>query len=247
MLSDEDIMGLPDHPDEAFVEVERIASSRLEQVLYDYRERGVEKNGWDDEIDYMSDVIAGARHYGIEGVKDWSIPGTREEFWEAYRSFRVTVSSLTKQLRFSNIQRLKQIAIAFDPATKVKLRHLLDQMREAVDKEKNLSPRKKDALFSKIAALSKEIDSDWTRSESYGALAIELAADGDEAVGELKNVRRWLDAIGAVFGKARREQEARARLPAPRDPKRIEPPASISRSKPKPSQFDKKIDDEIPF
>jgi hypothetical protein len=229
--------GLPAQPEEAFVHLERIARERLQEILQETR-----LETWDNEVDYVGTVMALARHYRID-IGQWELPHVEDEnVGSVYRMFKLHISGLCTELRLRNADRARQSAITFDPATKAKLRRLLDQMREAVDKERGLTPRKRDALYSKIAALSKEVDSDWARSESLGNLAIELAEDADEAVGKLENVRRWFGDIAALLNRARRDQ-GQQQLPPPRERKRIEPP----RTKPRGSQWDTKIDDEIPF
>ncbi len=245
MLSDAEVLALPDHPEDAFLQVERIARDRLDRVLAE-----TNSQGWYNELDYMTAVLAAARHYRIEEVADWKIPHIDDEHVGAdYQQFRLKMSGLSMELSLRRAQRIKQSSIAFDPATKVKLRALLDQMRQEVDNEPRLTLRKRDALISKIAALSKEVDTDWARSESVGSLMIELAEDTDEAAGKLDNVRRWFGDIAALLGKSRREQGDSARLPPPREPKRIEPPTSEPKTprQRKSQGFDKVLDDEIPF
>lgn len=186
--------------------------------------------------------MAIARHYKID-IGDWQLPHVEDEHvGSAYRMFRLHISGVCTELKLRNADKSRLSTISFDPATKVKLRRLLDQMREAVDRESKLTSRKRDALYSRIAALSKEVDSDWARSESLGNLAIELAEDADGAFGRMENIRGWFGDIAALLGRARSEQDQQT-LPPPRERKKIEPP----RVKPKSSQWDKKIDDEIPF
>lgn len=241
MLSDEDMMKLPDDPWEAFVALERLARERLDELLADQPVNG--NGNWDYELEYMGSVLGAAQVYGIDELSSVELPHVEDNHaGVAYRQFRVRISQVCTLLRLRTAQRLKKTAVAFDPATKAKLRHLLDQMRDAVDKEIRLTQRKRDALFSKIADLSREVDSNWSRVESYGALVIEVADAFGEAVDRLEPLRKWIDSIGAAFGKARRDQDDQARLPAPREPKRIEPPKRRAAS-----QGDKKIDDEIPF
>ena len=235
MLSDEDMVGVPAQPEEAFVYLERVARERLQAIA--------SNNSWDNEVEYMGTVLALARHYRID-IGDWQLPHVEDDHvGSRYRMFKLHISGISTELRLRNADRAKRSIISFDPATKAKLRRLLDQMRGAVENETRLTPRKRDALYARIAALSKEVDSDWAKSESLGNLAIELAEDADEAVGKLENVRRWFGDIAALLGTARREQGQQQLPPPSREPKKIEPP----RRKPRTSQWDNPIDDEIPF
>lgn len=200
-----------------------------------------------DNLSEFPRIRWAAGHYQIGQLSNWQVPDLGDnDIGSTYQQFRLKISGLCMELSLRRAQRIKQSVVSFDPATKAKLRSLLDQMRQEVDNEARLSPRKRDALVSKIAALSKEIDSDWARSESVGSLMIELAEDTDEAVGKLENVRRWFGEIAALLGRSRRERGDGAQLPPPREPKRIEPPKAPKASRQRKS-FDKALDDEIPF
>jgi hypothetical protein len=234
------MMSLPDDPEEAFVRFEQLAREHLDEALE--LEASTNGSGWHNELEYMSEVIGAAKAYGIDEVRDWRLPHAGDDdLGTTYRNFRLQMNYHCVQLRVRHAQRTRRHSVAFDPAAKVKLRHLLNQMREMVDNEKQLTPRKKDALYARIADLSKEIDSDWSRLESYGAMAVEVADDAGEVAGKLESLRKIVDSIAAVFGKAKRDQDEQARLPAPREQKRIEAPKE-SRSTPP-----KVRDDEIPY
>lgn len=239
LLSDEDMIGLPAEPAAAFVFLERVARARLDEIL-----ENAMSTTWDNEIEYVGAVIAVAKHYRID-IGDWEPPHVNDEnAGTIFRMFKLHISGVCTELRLMNMERARQSVISIDTATKAKLRGLLDQMREEVDNQLGLTPRKRDALYSKIAALAKEVDSDWARSESLGNLAIELAEDLDEAVGTLENVRKWFGQIAVLLSRARRDQR-HSQIPPPpqREPKGIEAPRTKAQGRPPP----KKFDDEIPF
>lgn len=192
----------------------------------------------------MAEVLGAADALGFQALKDWSIPTIEDRVVDVvYTSFRRAVRRLCTEMQVRIGRRLKENSVAFDPETKKKLRTLLDQMREAVDTEPHLTPRKKDALYRKISALAAEVDSDWSRSESYGALVIEVAGIGGEAAHRLEPMRKLLEAIGGLWGKALRDRDDSPSLPAPKEQKRIEPPKRQKAT----YKYDKKLDDEIPF
>jgi hypothetical protein len=148
------------------------------------------------------------------------------------------------------IDRTTQHSVAFDPAAKIKLRHLLGQMRETVD-GLDVSVAKKEALFKKINALQAEIDRDRTRYQAYAALAIEACDDAEKAAKKLGSVKRPIESVGGVFGDAKRAEDAQPKLPPRREPKQISPPKFVSTkalsSKHNGDRYDKPLDDEIPF
>src|SRR5215471_11375135 len=77
VISDQDLVGLSDNQDEAFVQFERLARGHLDQTLHEEEARGsgVEsRRGWQYELEYMSVVIGAAKAYGIDGIKDRDVP-----------------------------------------------------------------------------------------------------------------------------------------------------------------------------
>jgi hypothetical protein len=230
LLEDDDLASAPPDPEAAFVHLERAARNNLVR----------NSETWDNEVEYIGTVIALAGHYNVD-IGQWELPHPESsEVSSVFRMFRIHITTVCTALALRNSDRSKLSVISFNPETKTKLRRLLDQMQETVEKEPCLTQRKRDALYSRIAALSKEVNTDWARSESLGNLAIELAEDGDAVVGRLENLRGWFGDIVALLYKAREEQPQKPSLPAPAQKKKLPPP------RPKQS-FDKKIDDEIPF
>ena len=247
VIYDSDLKGLPDDPEEAFVEFERLACTRLEAALELEADARSDAVSWHNELEYMAEVIGAAKVFGIEGLQELSSPRFgQDDIYSIFEQFKIDVAHLCIQLRLRRARRAKRSSVAFDPAAKVKLRHLLDQMRTMVDEEKQLTPRKRDALFARIAELSAEVDSDWSRVESFGALVVEVADAVGEAAGRLEPLRKMVDSIAAAFGKAGRDRDDGAQLPAPREQKRIEPPRKTA---PPPARSQRKMasDDEIPF
>jgi hypothetical protein len=101
---------------------------------------------------------------------------------------------------------------------------------------------KKEAIFSKINALSDEIDRDRTKAEALTALALEIASGVGSATKELEPAKKLLDSIGNVMAKAKDLAE-RLGLPSPKSNPRLEPPM---KKLPPPSNEDE-LDDDIPF
>jgi hypothetical protein len=93
---------------------------------------------------------------------------------------------------------------------------------------------KKEALFTKIAALEREVNCGRTRFDAVAALWFEVCDKVGEGVERLEPLRKLIDSVGNLIGAAKKEEETEAhRLPAPKTPKQIAPP--------------KESDDDIPF
>ena len=222
MLSDEEIMGLSGDPYEGFVQLERIARKRRDEQLARDAEENISQN-FHPEREYISDVLAGAAHYKIEALNNWRLPSSEDNVYDVHEAFDLLVRNLTTRMRLDYARQRRENGVRFDFATKRTLRALLDQMRQAVDEEPGFTPRKKHALFGRIADLAREVDTDWTRSESLGNLMVELASAADESAGKMERLRKLTTSILEAFGKARSKQH-QPELPAPVERKRIGSP-----------------------
>ena len=159
---------------------------------------------------------------------------------EFYDAFMSDVDYCVSELRLRNIEREKQHSVALDTATKTKLRHLLSQIREMVDKL-DISVARKERLYSRINALQEEIDRERTRYQAFAALMIEASDDVGEAAKRLEPAVRLLERVGAVFRKAKRDEDNQPKLPPRKEHKRIEPPNKKNLA------FEEDLGDEIPF
>lgn len=248
-ISDDDLMNLPEDPEEAFVKYEQLARERLDAALAALPE---EYSTDAANRDYMSAMLAAAEVFEITELGDWEMPRVGNDPWQVYQQFISEVGLCVNKLRLLQVKRVKRYSVALDAAAKVKLHHLLSQMREAIEKLE-VSVAKKDRLLKKIAALALEIDRERTGYRAFADLVIEAADDAGEAAKRLEPVVRLTERIGAAIGIAKRAEETRA-LPAPEERKRIEPPKTAKRpdfsrrkSPPGGGSFAKELDDEIPF
>ncbi|MGH7494727.1 MAG: hypothetical protein ACREOO_20335 [bacterium] len=181
----------------------------------------------------------------VDELKNWELPNVNDsEVANICRQFKNLAKHIAIQLHIKHARRLKQYSVAFNPATKAKLRHHLGQIRDTVDKLE-VSNAKKEALYSKIEALQLEIDKERTRFESLAALLVEVADTAGEAAEKFEPVKRLIEIITGTFGKSKRTEDEQARLPAPRGLKRIEPPKKPLNGKEQKRSLGK--EDEIPF
>ena len=86
-----------------------------------------------------------------------------------------------------------------------------------------------------------------TRYEAFAALMIEVCDDVGEAAQRLEPVVRQVERICAAIGIAKRAEDAQARLPPPTEQRRIEHKPKSKPPKSNGGNFDKALDDEIPF
>jgi hypothetical protein len=197
-------------------------------------------------LEYISHVVATAKALDCGYFDEYEIPTLEGDIQSSYEQFLVDVSHVAWQIRMRHARRVKSYSVALDPATKSKIRHHLEQIKEIVD-HLEVSERKKEALYSKINALAGEVDKDRTRFDAAMALIMEVASVGGEAADKLEPVRKWIDSIARLLGRAKEAEDAAApRLPAPKERKRIEPPRRALPEKARSRSIDD-LDDEIPF
>jgi hypothetical protein len=236
-ISDEEIAGLPEDPEEAFVALQSIVRARYEQ---EYQRLGEHDSTVPLMRRYLSVVLPAAKHYGIEPLCYYDRPKKNTEDWELFDDFIADVDYCITELRLNNLERAKLYSVKLDAAAKIKLGRLLTEIREAVA-ALDISVTKKDRLFARINALQEEVDRERTREQAFGALMIEACDDIGEAAKKLEPVVRIIERVGRAIGIAKRAENALPLLPRPKEPKRIEA------QKPAKKSFEKGLDDEIPF
>jgi len=245
-ITDEELASLPDEPEEAFIELERLVRERYQDVCNQTGDEG--QPVWAHRS-YMNIVLKAAKHYGIDELTEWKRPGLGDESWELYEEFMADVEFCVTGLRLRKAEGLKQNSVVIDKAGKIKLRHLLSQIRDTVE-NLEVSVAKKEALYKRISALQAEIDRDRTRYQAVAALMIEACDDAGEAAKRLEPVVRLIERVGAAIGVAKRAEDARPKLPPRRERKQITPPKFIvskKRASGYSGGFDKSLNDEIPF
>jgi hypothetical protein len=227
-ITDDEIDGLPEDPEEAFVALERIARGRFEDGVQENYNEYPELARW-----YMSVVLPAARQYGIDSLRGFRRPDDEAEGQGALRDFMGEVSHAVTELQLRIATRTRQYSVAFDQATKIKLRHLLGKIRETVD-GLNVTSAKREALYRRINALQGEIDRERTRVEALAALAIEVSDAAEPFVQQIERLTQ-------AFGLSKRSEDEQRRLPAPKESKRISPPKAMRQT------LEDALDEEIPF
>lgn len=217
---------LPDDAEEAFLYLEAVFREECEQKI---KEAHQEERIDIYYIQYISKVLGAISELGIESqFATRSVPSIEDVDYQTYVNFSKDVEHYRTMLQIRRARRRKEFSVALDQATKIKLRHMLSQMREIVDRL-DVSQSKKEALFAKINALQAEIDRDRTRFDIVAALWIEGSEKLGEGAEKLQPLREILDSIGNVFKQAKKFEGADTpRLPPAEKAKQLEPPKSTS-------------------
>jgi hypothetical protein len=143
-------------------------------------------------------------------------------------------------VRIRHSRRAKRYSVALDTATKQKIKHHLDQLKE-ITGSLELSTAKRESVLGKILALEMELARERTRFEVIAALILESATVAGQAGEKLEPWRKWIDSIANLFGLAKDRDVHNPSLPSPEERKQIEPP---KRQLPAPRND---TDDDIPF
>jgi hypothetical protein len=228
---------LPEDPEQAFLLLEEKYRAECEDGV---RRAHQEENLNVYFVDYIAQVIGTITELGLEAKFDNRVPQIENVDYQTYLNFSKDVKHYRTMLLIRHGRRVQGYSVQFDAATKVKVKHHIDQLRDIFGKLE-IEQDKRDALRSKLNALQEEVDRDRTRFDVYAALAVEAAGVVGESV-EKSKVLDVLNAIARVIWGTKKDQETKG-LPAPTPPKRIEPP--------RPSKSAAKgrgdTEDEIPF
>jgi hypothetical protein len=222
---------LPEDPELAFLSLEALFKRECdEQLARAHQEERTDVYF----IQYISRVLAAINELRLEPqFAENSVPSIDSVNYTTYLNFSKDVEHYRTKLQIRHSRRRKEYSVALDMPTKRKLRHLLLQIKETVDKL-DVSQSKKEALFAKIAALENEINRERTRFDALAALWVEVCGKIGDGVEKLESLRKLIDSVGNLIGAAKKEEETEAhRLPAPKTPKQIAPP--------------KESGDDIPF
>jgi hypothetical protein len=243
-ISDDEIAQLPEEPELKFVALERIVRERYEKAWNQLDHQN--ESGMSLMRRYMSNVLPAAKLYGVKELAGWKRPSSGEESYDLYNAFFADVDYCTTELRLRSVERVKKNSVALDAATKVKLRHLLGQVRETID-QLEVEADKRDRLYARVADLESEINRDRTRLDAVGALFVDACGYAGEGVKKLEPLIQGIERIGAAIGIAKAREDAQLRLPAPKAPKQIEPPRDDIGPARRAPRSEINLDDEIPF
>jgi hypothetical protein len=246
MIPDDLLATLPDDPELAFVHLEKIFRDQLNLDLSHADNNALTGSAYQQYINHTSAI---ARELGLEILEEFGKEGAGFDEDQYQRKFVADVDHYLIRIQIRHTRRTKGYSVAFDHATKAKIRHHLSQIKDTVDRLE-VPEAKKEALYARISALQNEVDRDRTRFDVYAALVLETATTTGKAARKLKPLMKLLQPITALFANATESENAQLRLPPAQPLKRLEPPplklAPPPESDP-PRQPINDLDDDIPF
>ena len=219
MTEEELYENLPGDSETAFLHLEKYFLDKCDSELQRSANGYSHAVAW---VKYMNYVLNTLRELELSPTLSLNEAPLIQKIDEpTYINFRNSVDHYKAALKIRCARRKQGYSVRFDAATKEKMRHYLQKIRDILDKLE-IDQRKKEALFQRVDALAQEIDRDRTHFDAFGALVIESAGVLDDAAGKMGNVRKVIDSLAHLFWGARQESELR--LPPRTEPKKIEPP-----------------------
>ena len=221
MTSIDELEGLPDDPELAFIEYVarrmKIYEEEFQHSEGDYEIRGA-------RIRFLNTVKGFHDAHSLNILKNVQYERTSSSFHPDFDSFWDFLILKTTEISVRHAYRLRKITTILYLPDNVKagIHALIEEIRAKII-SLNLREKKKEALLNALAAFSKEVDHDRTKLESYTALGLEIATASEEAGKKFKPIKDLFDSMSTVIGKAKEAWETLG-LPAPGKPKQIEGP-----------------------
>ena len=249
LITVEEMDNLPDDPVAAFVQLERLCRTRLNQQLETADDR------WDQrpvKQEYMTVVTAAASAFCIPGVTEY----TATQFDDADFNFhyREAISAATKLGVTLRLRRAAE-TVALPQGTKARLKKHVEALRIALQSSGNELPeRRRKSLEAKLNDFSAEIDRERSSvSKMLGATAAVAAAcvgitSAEDAIIKLPET---VAAISVLIGreKSTEEEATPPPIPLPAPPKKLPAPSDSkeNNSAKALSGFAGDLDDDVPF
>jgi hypothetical protein len=227
---------LPQDPEQAFLilesEFRRECDERLQNTEGSDAARVI-------YAEYIAQVIAAITELGVEFQFGNRVPKIENVSYHTYLNFSKDVKHYRTKLEIRHGRRVQGFSVSFGVATKMRIKHHIDQLRDIFEKL-DVEQNKREALLIRLTELQEEVDRERTRFEAFAALVIETGGVVGDVI-EKSKILDLLNGIAKVIWGSKKEENAK-RLPPSTPPKRIAPPRPH-----RPTRKRDEMDDEIPF
>ena len=251
LLTVTEIDELPDDPDAAFVQLERICRTRLNEYT---SQQDRYEDGYALRIEYMTIVASAAKSYGVADF-DMPMEGWENRDFDLVYKRSIAISTMltieAKRARSLGSATLTQ-------GTKERLKKHLTELRSALDAAEFDAKRKK-ILTERLNSFENELSKEKSSLQNMLVAVALVTAALNQGTGTINGVQdtiiklpETIKSINALLGRDKLAEMESAPDPLPLPPsvtKALPPPksASSSDSRPKPGAFDDDLDDDVPF
>lgn len=249
LINQAQIDALPDDPEAAFVEFERICRQSLGELL----EPLGEHDDWNGpRLRYMAKIAAAASEYDISGWEELTEPNPHNFEYSQFVAFEHEVTQIVTRLQIRKAKQRNADTVKLPASRAADITKYVEVLRRRIEAS-DFDDQKKTSLYKKLEALKAELTgkgrADLSKTMIIVASIVTTLNQAEAAVIKLPDA---IAAVMKVIGYAKDDEDAekaeRAEIAAAAAPKAIED------KRPKPLQskapvggFSSKVDDEIPF
>lgn len=175
-------------------------------------------------IEYMHHTQAAARALGLDILEAWTVPSHNDHsLYNFYKDFTSAVDQFKVHVQIDYARSFLRYSVSLDIDEKDKLRNYVAEIKKVIDAS-SLSTKKRERLYDLINAFLAEVDRDRAPWDRFADVVIGVAHLGAEAAQELEPVRKLLNSIARLLGRAKEFEDSTPRLPTPPEPRRIPGP-----------------------
>jgi hypothetical protein len=180
-------------------------------------------------IEYMHHTQAAARALGLDILDAWTVPShNSHSLYNFYRDFTAAVDQFKVHVQIDYARCFLRYSVSLDIDEKDKLRNYVAEIKKVIDAS-SLSTKKRERLYDLINAFLTEVDRDRAPWDRFADMVIGIAHLGGEAAQELEPVRKLINSIARLLGRAKEFEDSTPRLPTPQKPRRIPgPPQALN-------------------
>jgi hypothetical protein len=147
-ITEDEIAELADDPRRAFVEMATIVDRRLQSELASCRNNDDAERA--DELRYFfqSIILAAARKFGIDPFAQMDLPRIDEYRLDRYKQFRADLQHYVMQIKLGLAEQDRSDSVALPNKSTESIRSHITGLREAIDRDSNLTEATKARLHN---------------------------------------------------------------------------------------------------
>jgi len=241
-ISSEEIAELPDDADAAFVKFVEISYNSLRVMLSGLDGRDSWEEAQDIRHKYMNIIVAAAKQYEIESIKDTTIPPAEGFSFADFRDFSSTVDHFVTQIAISNSKKRRAESVGISDSVREDIRTYIYHLRDLIERSEIAEP-KKSVLMERLAAFESELTKKRLSLASVAVLAIYIASIPGSMAGTADAATKIVNKIISVVSVAHEVEVDQRQLPPVTQPIPISSPKKPAGAR---SSF-ADLDDDIPF
>lgn len=243
-LSQEELDGLSEDEEKAFMELVNFAQRALDKR---HAELGIrDEDTWQlhDEIDrdFLNAVSAAAKQFDIEPISAIDIPRHGSNNWSSeYAQFQSDLSHYVNQLILMNSRRNRSNTVMVADTSKDRIKSHLNELEGCIEKS-SLDSGKKKKLLDRIASFRKELDRERLKLDQVMLWSLAILGAPTDAWESAGVVRKLVGNITEVVAKERENEEEQKLLYSASKVRRLSAPRAE-----KTHWNDDDTLDEVPF